>query len=65
MISVAIKITWRRGGGGGGWLSKICSGGTTKLMVTGYRYPDHKHTLQTLFSYLPQKILARIVGDLL
>ena len=37
-------------GGGGG--SKLRNDGTTKLMTTGYRYPEHKCTLQTLFSYL-------------
>ena len=31
-------------------------------MTTGYRYPEHKCTLQSLFSYLSQKILARIVA---
>ena len=32
------------------------------LIVTDYRYPKYKCTLQMLFSYLPRKILARIVG---
>ena len=46
---------------GEGGLPKIRNDGTTKLMTTGYRYPEHKCTLQALFSYLSQKILARIV----
>ena len=37
--------------------------GTPKLEVTGHRFPKHKRTLQTLFSYLSQKILARIVDE--
>ena len=58
LISVAFNIAWGRGG-----LPKIRNDGTTKLMTTGYRYPEHKCTLQALFSYLSQKILARIVGS--
>ena len=46
---------------GEGGLPKIRNDGTTKLMTTDYRYPEHKCTLQSLFSYLSQKILARIV----
>ena len=46
---------------GEGGLPKIRNDGTTKLKSTGYRYREHKCTLQSLFSYLSQKILARIV----
>ena len=49
---------------GEGELPKLRSDGTTKLMTTGYRYPEHKCTLQGLFSYLSKKILARIVDSL-
>ena len=45
----------------GGGLPKIRNDDTIKLMTTGYRYPEHKCTLQSLFSYLSQKILASIV----
>ena len=38
---------------------KIRNDSTTKLMATCYRYPEHKCTLQVLFSYLSKKILAR------
>ena len=43
-------------------LSKFRNDSTSKLIPTGYRYPEYKCTLQTLFLYLSQKILARIVG---
>ena len=67
MISVAINITWEGGGGGGGGEGgegglKNCNDSTSKLMATGYRHPEHNCTLQVLFSYLSQKILARIVA---
>lgn len=48
--------------GHGEGLTKIHSDGTTKLMETRYRYLEHKCTLQTLFSYLSHKMLARIIG---
>ena len=35
---------------------------TTKLMETGYRYPEYKCSLATLFCYLSQNIMARIEG---
>ena len=35
---------------GEGGPPKIRNDGTTKLMTTGYRYPEHKCTLQSLFS---------------
>lgn len=44
---------------GGGWGAR--NDGTTKLLATGYRSPKHKFTLPTLFSYVFQKILVRIV----
>ena len=49
-----------RGGGGGG-VPKLRNDSATKLMATGYRYPEYKCTLTTLFWYLSQKLLARIV----
>lgn len=36
--------------GEGGGLLKLCNDSTTKLMATGYRYPECKCTLQILFS---------------
>ena len=50
-------------GEGGGGVPQICNDSTTKLMTNGYRYPEHKCTLQMLFSYMSQKILARIVDS--
>ena len=47
---------------GEGGLPNICNESTTLLKATGYRCPEHKCTLQTIFSYLSQKMLARIVG---
>ena len=52
------------------WLSTLLGGGLQNLAVTapssliatGFSCPKHKHTLQTLFSYLSWKILARIVA---
>ena len=57
---MAFNSAWGKGGGGGG-LPKIRNDGTTKFMTTGSRYSEHKCILQTLISYLSQKILARIV----
>ena len=47
---------------GGGGLPNICNDSSTLLKATGYRCPEHKCTLQTVFLYLSQKILARMVG---
>ena len=55
LISVAFNIAL-------GGLPKIRNYSTAKLMTTGYRYPEQKCTLETPFSYLSQKILARFVG---
>ena len=64
MIAVAINIVWGRErggwGGGGEGFQQFPNDSTTKLMATGYIYLEHKCTLQTPFSYLSQKILARV-----
>ena len=38
MISVTINVAW------GGGLPKIHNDSTSKLMATGYRYPEHQCT---------------------
>ena len=61
MILVANETLLGGGGGGGrsGWgpFKKciITNDSTTKLMVTGHKYPEHK------LAYVSQKILALIV----
>ena len=59
MMSLAINITWGRGEGG--FPAEFATTAQPSLIATGYRYPKHKCTLQTPFSHLSRKILARIV----
>ena len=57
MILVAINNALARRGH-----AKIRNDSTAKLLATGYRYPEHKCTMQTPFSNLSQKIMARIIA---